>query len=300
VKQVIDIKLAFRQAENIARKRSSKAWLMSGILIPRRRVRYLYLCYAYLRWVDNFIDDKTKNFNEKKDFIENQFKLFSNLADKKEVKIKSNEESYLYHFISFAVKKDKPILIKEFGSMIEAMKMDVNRLETDGIFSETELACYITLLNKSMFGLVHNFMCDDDDFDYENLGELLWYAGTLRDFFKDLEDGYVNISREDLENYKININNHKVDENLKIWLREKIPSVLKLLEIEILILKKMPLKIRMFWAFAYPFYLQKILRIKMYNYSYDYTSHKSLNKELKTYLTVLLLGSKTVLRILFR
>ncbi len=219
--KIVNIKLAFRQAENIARKRLSKAWVMSGILFQE----------------------------EEQD--------------------------------------------------IGILSMDVYRLKKNGIFSEKELTCYISLQNKAMFGLVHSFMFPDDSYDYKNLGELLWYAGTLRDYFKDLEDGYVNISGEDIELYNINVNNPE-DEYLHIWLSEKIPPVLKLLDREILILKKMPLKVRIFWAFAYPFYLQKILRIKIYNYSYDYENHKNLIKELRTYLAALFLGSKTVLRILFR
>lgn len=299
--EIINLQIACRIAENIARKRSSKAWLMANLLIPRDRSRYLFLCYAYLRWVDNIIDDKTRDLNERKKFIEDQKKLLLSLSSKRDVKIDSIEEAFLYYFIEYALKHENFYLITELGNMVDALIMDVFRLEKDGIFSEKELASYIAILNKSMFSLVQNFLIPNNslEINYGTLGQFLWYAGTFRDFFKDLDSGYINISREDIINYKINISNMLEQGNVHKWLKNKIPALLKIFNEEILILKSMPIKIKLFWSFAYPFYLHKIIRIKTYGYNFNYISKKSFIKEMQAYLFTLNIGIKTVFKIQF-
>ena len=298
-KPLIPLNLAFRNAENIARKRSSKAWVMANILIPKPGRDYLFLCYAYLRWVDNFIDDKTKTFDEKKEFIEYQSSIISLISSGKSVRVNSNEEAYIYYFILFAIQSKKQVLIDELKIMIEAMKMDVCRLRNKGIFSDKELHHYVSLLNKSMFGLVHSFIFFEDNIkgNYKNLGEFLWYAGSLRDFYEDYNDGYINISAEDIKEYKIHLDNKF--ENIDLWLKDKIPGIINLLEREISILSYFPFKIRLFWSFGYPFYLHKILRIKMYGYSFKYRNKPSILKEIKTTIASLMIGTRTVFKILF-
>jgi len=296
----IDLNLAFRRAENIARKRSGKAWLMANLLVPRSRRGYLFLCYAYLRWVDNFVDNTEKSFNEKKDFIENQINLIDSICSYKNPDLNSTEETYLYYFLNFSFQNKKESLVEDLRNMISAMRMDVYRLRCEGIFSEKELSCYISLLNKSMFGITDAFLLADkgSNTDYKNLGKLLWYAGILRDFFEDLECGYINISREDIDKYSINIRNAGEDENLNKWLKDKVPEILNLLENEVSLLKSMPFRVRLFWSFAYPFYLHKILRIKVYNFSYNYLSKKNLIYEIRSYLKAACKGSETVYRML--
>jgi len=299
--KTMELPLAFRLAENLARKRSPKAWLTLSFLIPRQRLKYLFLCYAYLRWVDNLIDDKTISVDEKKKFIGNQIELVAILSYEKDAIPKTNQEAFLFYFLLYAIKHKEPQLINELKNMLEAMRMDVCRLEQKGIFDAVNLARYVTLLNKAMFGLVHSFICpkENSDAKYENLGEIFWSAGTLRDFKKDLECGYANISLEDLNNYKIAIEHYNKNENLRKWLKDRITKLLELLESEVKILNEMPFKIRLFWSIAYPFYLHKIIRIKMYGYTFDYESKFHFLKEIKSVIAALTLGIKTIIKIMF-
>jgi phytoene/squalene synthetase len=298
--QIISLQSAILSSEKIARKRSTKAWLMACILIPRNRRRYLFLCYAYLRWVDNFVDDKTKSGAEKKRFVENQKTLISDLSNRRAAKPNSEGEVLLYYFIEYALNEKDSNLIEYLNMMIDALCMDVERFDKDGIFSEEELSIYISLLNNSMFNIVHSFLVpkNNSQNSYDGLGLFLWYAGTFRDYYKDLESGLINISREDLTNYKINNFSLYDDENFRLWIKDKVTYVLNLLNDEIFLLKLLPLKIRFFWAFAYPFYLHKIIRIKTYSYNYNYLYRKDFAKEIKTYLETIVTGTKTVLKIL--
>ena len=78
--------------------------------------------------------------------------------------INSIEESFLYYFIEYALKHENFYLITELENMVDALKMDVCRLEKDGIFSEKELVSYMSILNKSMFSLVQNFLIPNNSF----------------------------------------------------------------------------------------------------------------------------------------
>jgi len=300
--KTVELPLAFRLAENLVRKRSPKAWLTLSFLIPRPRLKYLFLCYAYLRWVDNLIDNKIISIDEKKKFINKQIELAATFSYEKDAIPKTNQEAFLFYFLLYAIKHKKPQLINELKNMLEAMRMDVCRLEQKGIFDAVNLARYFTFLNKAMFDIVHSFMYPEKNCDgkYENLGEIFWGAGTLRDFKKDLECGYINISKEDLNNYKIDIEHYHKDENLKKWLKNRIVHLFELLEGEVKILIEMPLKIRLFWAIAYPFYLHKIIRINMYGYTLDYESKFHFLKEIKSVIAALTLGIKTIIKIIFK
>ena len=97
--KTVELPLAFRLAENLARKRSPKAWLTLSFLIPRPRLKYLFLCYAYLRWVDNLIDDKLIIVDEKNKFINEQIELAATLPYEKNAIPKTNQEAFLFYFL---------------------------------------------------------------------------------------------------------------------------------------------------------------------------------------------------------
>lgn len=295
---MVNLQIAFRQAENLARKRSTKAWVIANHLIPRKRVKYLFLCYAYLRWVDNIIDDKHTTASDKNKFIREQIDLLNGLANKKEKNLSRNEEAYLHYFISFAIQNDEKFLINMLSNMLTTMKMDAERLENDGMFKDEELEKYISLSTGAMFGLVYSFMFPKQIFNNKGeIGKMLWYSGTFRDFQKDLDCGLVNVSREDLNKFSLGKNNLLNDEHLHIWLQEKALSVLELLEAEVDILRKQPLRFRLFWCLAYPIYLHKIIRIKNYDYSLSYLKNTNLKRESKALLESMFLGIKTIIRI---
>jgi phytoene/squalene synthetase len=298
---IVELPLAFRLAENLARKRSPKAWLTLSLLIPRARLKYLFLCYAYLRWVDDVIDNNAVGKDEKKKFIDEQIELLLSISNKKNVILKTNQEAFLYYFISFAIINNKLQLLNELEKMLGAMKMDVQRLENHGIFSMSHLSSYISFQTEAMFELAHLFLLPDDKYDgmYKKLGEFFWYAAALRDFKKDLECGYINISKEDLNNYEIDIEHYNEDENLKKWLKDRVALLFRLLESEVKILNDMPFKIRLFWSIAYPFYLHKIIKIKMYGYTFDYEAKFNFLKEIKSVMAALTLGIGTILKIVF-
>ena len=296
---IVELNRAFRLAENLARKRSPKAWLILSFLIPRRRLKYLFLCYAYLREVDNLLDHENISIDEKKKFINGQLQLLTSLNNRIVFSPNSEIEAFLFYFLSYSIDNKKSNLVYELKNMLEALRMDVSRLEKGGIFSNDELSAYINLLNTAMFGLVHSFMFPNDIYDekYYNLGTFLWYGGALRDILKDFEAGYINLSAEDIKTYQINISNIKTDENFKRWLEDKILYLFELLDKELSTLNALPIKIRLFWTLGYPFYLHKIIRIQKYNYSIDYETRKNIIKESNAFSSTLGLTFKIFQRV---
>src|SRR3970282_2606654 len=99
--KTVKLSLAFRLAENLARKRSPKAWLILNFLIPRARLKYLFFCYAYLRWVDDVIDNKAVGKDEKKKFINEQIELQLSISNGRNVIPPTKKQRILFFFIFF-------------------------------------------------------------------------------------------------------------------------------------------------------------------------------------------------------
>lgn len=283
--QLLELQAAIKQAEKIAKKRSRKAYVMSKLLIPKSIRGYLYLCYSYLRWIDDIVDNSGINIEKKKNFIKKQRELIYNLCNGLESKHLSVEESYLYYFFNYAKKSSQLFLIKEVGNMVEAMKMDLSRLERNGVFSESELSRYISIQTNSMFNLVHTFLARDNHTAsiYKNLGLFLWHAATIRDLLIDYQSGYINISLEEIKIFNITIDNFEHDKNVKEWMKYNIPIVLGILNDEIKVLQRLPFRIKVFWSVAYPYYIHKIFKLKTYDYIFINYIKPSLGKEIKLY-----------------
>ncbi len=283
--QLLDLQSALKAAEKVARKRSRKAYIMSKLLIPRKKRNYLYLCYAYLRRVDDTIDNPEINLTDKKTFIAKQQEFIFSLSSDLEPKQLSDEEYYLHYFFKYAKKNNQLFLIEEVGKMVEAMNMDVLRLERDGVFSEKELSRHISIQTNSMFNLVHAFLMKGNysASNYENLGLFLWHAATLRDLLEDYQSGYLNIDLEEIKKFNIDIGKFEEDNNVKQWMKYKIPIVLEVLNDEIDVLQHLPFKIKIFWSVSYPYYIHKIIKLKTYNYSFINKIETDLGKEIKSY-----------------
>ena len=295
-----ELNTAIKQAEKIVKGRSRKAYVMSKLLIPRFTRGYLYLCYSYLRWVDDVVDNSEIDVEKKKNFINRQEKLFDNFDNSINLKHLSTEESYLFYFMNYANEIDQKFLIEEVKKMVESMKMDLFRLEGNGVFSESVLANYISIQTNSMFNLVHTFIIKENKNDsiYHNLGTFFWYAATFRDLLEDYNSGFINISREEIEKFNIDIEKLDDDNNVvKHWIKYKIKIVLELLNEEIESLNNLPFKIKIFWSAVYPYYIHKIFRLKTYNYTLQEYIKPSLGKEIKSYGRTIFTSLKIYIRI---
>jgi phytoene/squalene synthetase len=290
---------AVKIAGHHTRKRAPKLWLISHLMISKNKRKYVYFCFSYLRWVDDFIDELTNDKYDKVEFIENQLSLIAALSQNKIVEFKSKEEYFLYYCIRYAQTTGDYNLIYEGKRNIEALRMDAIRLCNNGIFSKDEQNQYTNKLVGPIFNLsCYLFFPSLKIKKSENyLGKFLQYVLAARDFFEDLDSGYVNICREDIEKYRLDINNLKKDKKRINWMRDKYPEYLEALEEDISIFRSMPLKIKLFWSPIYPYMIYELMRIKIYDYNFGEKLKKKLSKEIRVYLQSISLSLKFYLRI---
>ena len=290
---------AFRISKDNTRRRAPKLWLISHLIIPKEKRKYVFLSFSYLRWVDDFVDCP---FNTGKlEFVENQLNLLSVLTESRlgkyeqlKVRIKSKEEFFLYYCVRYAKLINNYNPVYEGKRNLEAIKMDAVRLQKQGIFTTKELNLYIDNLVGSIFNLSFYLFYPSGKIgkDDKFLGTFLQYVLILRDFFEDLDSGYINISREEIDKYNIEINNISQDKKLITWMIDKYEEFIKVLEDDILILKSLPIKLKLFWSPIYPYLISELIRIEIYDYNFGIKNKKVFFKEIRLYKKLFWVVSK--------
>ena len=288
-------------SDKYTRKHAIKLWCIARLLIPKTRSKYLYLCFNYLKWVDDFVDSPDNDKYKKMEFVESQLKLITDLSNSKEVELKSNEEHFLYHYIKYANSINNNDLIYEVKNSIESIRMDAVRLQKSGIFSSDELHQYLDKVVRPVFNLTYYFLLPSAKI-LENdkyIGRFVWRVLILRDFFEDVDSGYINISGEDIEKYNLDINNLKKDINRINWMKDKYPECMTILNEDVSIFKSMPLKIKLFWSPIYPLMIYELIRIKIYDYNFGEKLKKGFLRELKVYSQSFWLSIKAITKVFF-
>jgi phytoene/squalene synthetase len=289
---------AFEFARNYAKKESPKASKILDFLVDKSKRDYLNLCFAYLRWVDDYVDDPSTQVNTKKNFIECQKNLISSLYKNTNVESSLIEEACIIYFAEYAISTNNMVLLDEVKNMMEALSMDVYRLEGSGIFSNDELDHYIELMSKSLFNILCNFTPSRHEYRREfYLGaRFTTIALMIRDLEEDIDAGFINIGAEEIEKYKLDLKNLKNDKNFSFWLKDKIKYIIELLYDEVALLKFMPFKLRMLTCYSLIYRLPWIIRAKVYNYTLQYASERTFLKELGSYFTTFILSLNIFLK----
>lgn len=291
----IDLETAFALAEDIAKSKSPKAKFILDLIINKEDRAYLNLCYAYLRWVDDYVDDPQNKIADKIDFISRQktlceqFKHF--ITDSK----LNSEESFLFYFVDYVVKKNKIFLQSAVKEMLDSIEMDAQRLMRKGSFSFEEMQIYIEKNAKAFFTLITSFVEPNNPFVPANIfiGRFAAKLFMLRDFAEDIERGYVNITTEDLEFYEIDVSNLKDDQNLINWTKDEYRKLIILLFEEAMVVKKFSFKLKIFNYYSQIYYLPKICRIAANDFDILNTQNRSnLFTEIMTYFFSLKLAVK--------
>ncbi len=278
---------SLNSADKILAERSPKANFLLNIGVKKSRGKYLKLCFSYLRWVDDIVDNPQLPVSHKRNFINRQLKLLSDYRNNIFTSIECVEESFLFYFIQYGKEQGNEVIINSVRLMIEGLEMDVQRTEHDGIFSEVEMNTYVSKMSKSFFDVTTCFILPEDKYPYNDI--IVTTASTkiwmIRDLQEDFELGYVNITRENLLRYGININNLPHSDNLKKYLYDEINKIIELLMIEAKIIKQFPMRLKLFNYYTQIYYLPKIFRVKAYGYHPTRVDdHRKIKFEVAAYL----------------
>jgi phytoene/squalene synthetase len=299
----IELDEALELSAKIAHKKSPKASTILDWFVNKSIRGYLDLCYAYLRWFDDVVDDQTTDIKKRKEFFVKQRTLLEKLISSKEVKLDFTEEYFLAYFIKFAVDANYQILLVEMENMFDTIGWDLQRFEKDGIFSEKEFDKYVSVLSKSFCSIIYIFLLNHNTFQkyyksYVNLGALAEVM-MIRDLEKDINARIINISREKIQLYNLDISNLLNDKNFYNWLKDRIEYLLEKLIIEAIAMKRIPVKVRIFNFYTIVYMLPKLFRHKVYGYDTQKIKERNTLKEIKTFWLSLIFSIKLMQKLFF-
>lgn len=203
----------FQKAEKITRKSKNTYW-MARLFFEKSTKPYFYLWYAYLRWIDDIVDSADSKISKKEKliFLEQQTNLAREIHDgvvKSEIR---NEELFL---ISLDSK-----LLKTIFEVLMYANYDTRRR---GIMQTEKRLNYYLEIEAESYVKIINYFCGSDDFLIGHHGSIgSEWSHILRDFRSDIETNIINISKEDMEKFRITNLSNTNNPNFKKWVKYKI------------------------------------------------------------------------------
>ena len=166
--RIIHSKEVIRSAEQITKEKHFKFRLLVQTLISNRTGKYLLFFFAYLRWVDDFIDEESNTISEKRNFLKGQLELFESILRGKIFSVTKLEENFLLYYLDYAHSINSNILIEGLRSILETFETDINKLATNGLIAKKEFDNYIASQTKSLFYIIYHFLMNGCDLDINN------------------------------------------------------------------------------------------------------------------------------------
>jgi len=290
-------KLSFNEtaeiAGNFTKQHDKNLWRFSNLLYSKKLRRYFFFIYSYLRWVDDFIDDPKNSVPEKINFISHQREVLLKTLSKKNVKFTAPEENYLFYYIDHLMKTNELDFIRYVDNTFKSFEMDIKRLEGDGMFSESMLSEYLRILNEAIFRTSFLFIPMKKSSKEQKgfIGIFIWYTLMILEFKKDVEAGFINISRENVKKYNLDADNLLEDNKRSIWLRNFYPKIVQILEEELLVMNKMPFFVKIVsmivWMLSYNNLIEEFNRVKFYDFKFGMKLKKEFPKEVKTFISTI-------------
>ena len=202
----INLQTAFTLAEKIAKEKSPKAKFILDHTVKKNKRGYLNLCYAYLRWVDDYVDDPKNNIKNKKIFIERQKFLIDSFVKGEKSEFQNTEETFLFHFIRFASENKSDFIRNAIVNMVDSIEMDLIRLQKDGIFSDSDLELYVRKQSKALYDiLIYFFLPKKHHYIKNTQGKYQARVFIMRDIVEDIDAGLINISHEDIKKFNLDL-----------------------------------------------------------------------------------------------
>ncbi len=184
----------------ITRAASLQTYTTVRLLVDRERVQDAYQAYAYFRWVDDWLDEPSRQRSERVAFARRQSALIDVCYRGELVKTRAIEEEMLVGLIRRDTETDSG-LQSYIRNMMFVMTFDAER--RGRLISAEELQRYESALSTAVTEALH-FFIGHDSFSPHGPTRYLSAEGAhvthmLRDTLEDNELGYFNIPREFLK-----------------------------------------------------------------------------------------------------
>jgi len=212
-------------AISLTRQHSKFTYYLACFLISSSIRQYYFTWYAYFRTVDDIADTDNKSLKQKKIYLADQILAVDILyAGNDNYKSKKNiETEFLSHLIMWDKNNNKSRLRQPILDLLLCIKYDVSR--TGDTPDKEELEDYIRREVTSYIVTLHNFCCPSEEFyNFEIIkaGIAGKWSHILRDLLLDLRQGIINISRQDIIGYNLDlamISSKPEDVFLRQWVK---------------------------------------------------------------------------------
>ena len=209
-------------ARSITWTSSKQSNLTARLLADRDLADDCLRAYAYFRWADDRIDICLSGKDECAAFIARQKSLIDSLYRGERPDELLPEEAMLADLVAHDRTPDSRLnsFIRNFMSVIE---FDAYR--RGRIVSRHELAAYTTCLATAVMNGLQYFIGNDHPYPQTHDRNLAVTGAhithMLRDTLEDLSAGLVNIPKEDLEAYGMDLQDAN-SEQFRLWVREQV------------------------------------------------------------------------------
>ncbi len=205
------------------KKHNKEAYLATKLFLRGEGAKLANLLYSYLRWVDDFVDNINIDRKEQKKFLLEQSKIIDSLYKKNKPEIKNYFEGAISEVIKYDIKHGYG-LNTVINKMFEVFVFDIKRKNTFPNFND--LNEYSKKIGDAYTRALLFFLAPT--LPYREEYSISAYAShqvhLLRDFLTDKENGYFNISTEEIKKYNIKEDLIQ-DELFSFWLKDKIKNI---------------------------------------------------------------------------
>ncbi len=211
-----------RLGASITRAASLQTYYTVRFLVDRELVPAAYRAYAYFRWVDDWLDEPTRQRLERLDFLKRQSRLIDACYRKEAAELSAPQEGMLVDLVRMDSRENSGLQFY-IRNMLQVMAFDAER--RGRLISAEELSRYQRSLAMAVTEALHYFIGHGSAAPHGPTRYLAVEGAhivhMLRDALEDNELGYFNIPREYL---KANgISPEDVDSNAyRAWVRSRV------------------------------------------------------------------------------
>ena len=216
-------------AEKITKDSSGQTYWTIKFMVDRDRQQDSFKAYAYLRWIDDQIDEKLKTEAECVQFMKRQKQIVQAAYQGSRLPKLVNEEQMVVELI-VKNRTNNPRLKSFVVNFVEVIDFDAGRKNRQ--VTKEKLEWYSDLVAKAVTDGIMHFI--DHGVQYPATREKYLaargahIAHMLRDMFEDEKEGFINIPGEYLRQH--NLKPLEVDKpEYRLYVREQVELARKYL-----------------------------------------------------------------------
>ncbi len=221
--------IILKRAKETSKKENKLAYILAKNLVAKRMQKMAFLVYYFLRWIDDALDQGYLTKRQKLKFLRKEKKAIENIFSDKKIAKNLNE----YETCILLMKKlDSKVAYKMkkyvLDTYLTAFEFELKRPR---IVTKKWLLEYAYYVGGSFANI--GILVLDPDVDAKTMNGISKtvasasdLAHLLRDFRKDIRNSQINISKEDIEKFNININNmNENSQELRNFTRSQVSEI---------------------------------------------------------------------------